>query len=150
MKTRFFIPICILLFSCTTLFAQKKQDKNTVKYVKVDEANHTKEYIAYNKRNKETSIRTVYQYDDSNNRIKRTTYMWNNSKREWVEARRYEYINNKDNQLAYIVYTKWDKDTNRWADKSELLIHLYDKDGKFVAIQKVEMNSQDNSLLSLK
>ena len=148
MKTKVFIPICILLLSCITLFAQKRQDKNTVKYVKVDETNHTKEYIEYDKGNWETSFRTVYQYDDNNNRIKRTSYSWN-KKKGWIGSRKYEFINDKDNKLAYIIYTEWDKNRNEWADKSKLFIHLYDKDGKFVAIQKVDMDSRDN-LLSLK
>jgi len=146
MKYKFFITICILFISTVTLLGQ---EKNGVRYVKVDSNNNTKEYTVYNKKDSSPIYKSVYEYNDNDNNMKRTTYFWN-IKKGWVEIQKYDYVYNEDKQPMYIIYTKWDKNSNKWAETSEVFINLYDKNNKFVATQKVKMDNKDNKFLVLK
>ncbi|MDR3058610.1 MAG: hypothetical protein LBU84_10795 [Prevotella sp.] len=137
MKTKVLITICILFFSSIALFAQ---ENNIVKTVSVDDNNHTKEYIVYDKNNKNPLYRTVYEYNEDNNRVKRNSYIF--KKGQWVDSKKYEYTYNSDKRPLYIVFTKWNDKVKDWENTSELILHSYDKNGDFLSVTKIQIDSK--------
>ncbi|MFV0329818.1 MAG: hypothetical protein ACK5KL_08380 [Dysgonomonas sp.] len=131
MKTKVLITICILFFSSIALFAQ---ENNIVKTVSVDDNNHTKEYIVYDKNNKNPLYRTVYEYNEDNNRVKRNSYIF--KKGQWVDSKKYEYTYNSDKKPLYIVFTKWDKRARRWNNESEMLVYLYNNTERYMVVKR--------------
>lgn len=146
MKAKLFIIISVLFVSTITLFGQ---ERNLMRSVNIDSISNTKEYIVYNKRNSKPLYKSTYQYNENDANINRTAYLWSDSK-GWIESHKHDYIYNADNKLAYVIYTKWDRNNNKWADIAELYINIYDKNNKFVATQKAKLNNKDNKFLVLK
>jgi hypothetical protein len=139
MKIKKLIAIAVISVSTVSLYAQ---EITTVKNYP-----QKKEYIKYNKNNRQYMSKTIYQYEQNGNVIDRVTYKWNKHY-GWIATTSHKYKYNNNNQIQNIYYTKWDFSKEQWANKSENIIHLYDPNGKLMSIEQIKTDTKKDMLVS--
>lgn len=147
MKTIVLTIILTSLLSSTNISAVTP--KNTIyNNIEVLENGYKKEYITYNEETSRIVSKITYQYDRKGNMQKRVFYKWDYDC-GWKAIQKYEYTYNNEKRLNYITHTKWDKKSKNWATKSERLKHIYNNEGKLVAINKIQIDG-NSELIALK
>ncbi|MFV0419023.1 MAG: hypothetical protein ACK5KT_09875 [Dysgonomonas sp.] len=145
MKTFILTTILASLLSITSLSA-KKPHEVVYKNVKTTEMGYIKEYITYNEETSQIIDKISYQCDEEGNIQKRIFYKWDN-RDGWRAFHKYEYAYNDEKQITCITHTKWDKKTKDWSTKEEKLNHIYNNDGRLVAVNQVQINNFSEFLI---
>lgn len=143
MKTIVLTMILTSLLSITNISAITS--KNIIyNNIEVTENGCKKEYIIYDEKASKIVSKITYQYDPKGYIQKRTFYK-SDYDCGWKAVQKYEYTYNDAKHINYVTHTKWDKKSKNWATKSERLNHIYNNEGKLIAVNKIEIN--DNSEL---
>ena len=139
MKAKFLSIITILLFSCTSIFAQ---DVVTYTNINKTEQGCVKEHIVFDKDSSSPLKKNVYVEDLNGQKISKASYKWTNNK--WVGVQKINYKFNADNQTTALVYLKWDTKVSDWSEKGEFFSYRYDKDGELLASIQVSISDSTN------
>lgn len=148
MKTRIFITIAAAFLLVSNIYAAEPATKvytneETTKYGCV------KEFITVENETLRPLSKTVYKYDTNNHMQAKVLYKWNDTK-GWESVQKYDYEYNLSGQIATLIYTKWDERLNTWSAQSEQLIHVYDAEGKFLAVRLIQVNNALTNLMAEK
>jgi hypothetical protein len=140
MKTRILSLAVVVLLSVVSAYASNLKTKTYS-----NSNDRTKEYITVDSKTSKALSKNVFNYDSDGTLKEKVLYKWDDTL-GWVGAQKYSYEYNAD-KLATIVYTKWDKKTNAWANTSKYLIHVYDRSGELLAIEEFAV---ENKLMASK
>lgn len=146
MKTTIFT--LILLSICISINCQNKDLNDLIIYnnTSKNENGTVREYIQYDKSISRISGKSIYTFDSTGTRTQRIHYIYKNN--TWVPVHKYDYVYNDHGQVSNVIYTKWNKRSDNWAQKSENMIHIYKNTGELLAVNKETINN--DKLLSLK
>ncbi|WP_165044349.1 DUF3836 domain-containing protein [Dysgonomonas sp. ZJ709] len=146
MKAKLIILVAVLFFSIS-LFSQ--QEDGTIVYNNFDNTNSgsTKEYITVDQRTSTPLKKVTHLFDTAGNKLARTLYAWTDE--GWIGTQKTEFVYNKDNQVAAILYTKWDSKRYAWSDKSEYVIYAYNDRHEWVAESRIEVNSNGTDMAGI-
>ncbi|MBB4034383.1 hypothetical protein GGR21_000268 [Dysgonomonas hofstadii] len=145
MKTLIISSVLAALVSVASLSAGNP--KTTVyENIETTDAGVKKEYISYNTKISQGENKIVYIYNSNGVLASKTVYNWNTEK-GWVILKNYDYKYNVDGKLAYLNFTKWE---NNRSVQAEQLIHIYDNEGNFMAVEKIDLNGEDVAYASQK
>lgn len=130
MKTKALIIICSLSM-CLTVYSQNSDNSAT------------KIYTTYAIENIQKRTKVVYKYNREGQRTERTLYTRYNTT-VWIPIQMHTYQYNNQGKIADIIYTKWSQDSNCWEEISDHLIHIYDKSGKLLSVEKSKSRINSN------
>jgi len=148
MKTKIFITVIVAFLSVANIYAG---NPDVIVYTNEEttEQGCVKEYTTVEKETLKPVSKTVYQYDSDNKIQRKIFYGWN-EEQGWESIQKYDYEYNLNGQIITLVYTEWDEQLKTWSAQSEQLIHVYDLDGKFLAIKRLYINNAMGNLLAEK
>lgn len=141
MKARILISVLVVIFSVSLIYAGNPKI-TTYTNIETTEGGTIKEYTFLDSKTLKPMKRAVYKYDATNIVQEKVTYNWSNNY-GWVEAQKYEYQYNNDNQLANIVYKLWDRNQKTWSNDSKYIAHKYDKSGSLLSVENIQVNTYD-------
>ena len=140
MKTNIFLSLLVVAMLYTFSLNAANPDKKVFQNIKTTESGSIKELISFND-NDSPECKTIYYYGTKGELQKKVLYKWSGSK-GWINYKKYEYDYNADGLVANLFYTEWDKKLDTWSPKSIQFIHVYDDNGKFFAMKKIENNDE--------
>lgn len=145
MKTFILTTILASLLSITNLSAGKPH-RVVYKNVKTTETGYIKEYITYIEETSQIIDKIAYECDMNGNVHRRTFYKWDN-RDGWKTIQKYEYAYNDERKVTCITHTKWDKKAKDWSAKEEKLNHIYNNEGRLIAVNQIEINNLSEFLI---
>lgn len=144
--------ILISVFA-SLIFSVNINAKNVKTYVNIEDRKSSleKEYISLDKETLKPILKEYYLYDYAGNIQEKMVSKWSD-RRGWINYFKYAYSYLENGKVANVTFTEWDTQKNTWSDKSDFLIHLYDDNGEFLSVKKIEIdnNMDDFNLVSQK
>lgn len=141
MKTNiFFSLLAVVLLSTVTLNATNP-NKKVYQNTEVTESGCTKEVISFKENTSEPDIKMIYYYGSAGDLQKKVMYRWSGDK-GWSNYKKYDYEYNAKRQVVNMIYTEWDKKLEAWSPRSIQFVHVYDDNGEFFAMKKIENNEE--------
>lgn len=142
MKTKALI-ILFSFFICFSLYAQNEDSIKVYSNINKSENGTSKEYIVYNNVNPQILTKVIYAFDLEGKRTERVLYLSDN-KNKWIPIQMHSYKYNEEGRITDIIYTIWNKNKKCWNEKSDYLTHIYDNDGKLLAVNKKTFRTASN------
>jgi len=137
MKTSIITSVLAIFVSVMSLSAGNPM--KVYENVEMTDAGTKKEYVVYNEKISCAESKTVYIYNDNGNLDNKTSYKWDKTK-GWAVVNEYNYKYNADGRITYLTFTKWD---NNKPVQMDQLVHIYDNDGNFMAVEKIDLNGEE-------
>ena len=141
MKTNIFLSLLLIAFLSAVNVNATNPNKKVYQNIETTESGSIKEVISFKENNTDPEFKTVYYYGLEGELQKKIMYNWSDFK-GWISQKKYDYEYNTSGQIANLIYTEWDKKLNAWSPKSTQFIHVYDDNGKFFAMKKIESNGE--------
>jgi len=138
MKTLIITSVLAAFVSVASLSAGTPKTK-VYENIETTDAGCKKEYVTYNEAISRAENKTVYYYNSNGNLDNKTFYRWDNEA-GWVLVQEYNYRYNNEGKVAYLTFTKWDNNKSVQVDQ---LVHIYDNEGNFMAVEKINLNKED-------
>lgn len=138
MKATILTSVFAVLVSTMNLSA-----RNVMTYSNVEngEFGVKKEYVSINKETSKPESKEYYHYDQNGNIVEKTISIWNDNT-GWENLATYAYQYGNANKVAYVAYTKWDKDNARWSEKSDITVHIYDDKDEFLTTKQIQIETK--------
>jgi hypothetical protein len=138
MKATILTSVFAVLVSITNLSA-----RNVMTYSNVEsgEFGVKKEYVSINKETSKPESKEYYHNDQNGNIVEKTVSVWNDNA-GWENFATYSYQYGDANKVAYVAYTKWDKDNARWSDKSDITVHIYNDKDEFLTTKQIQVENK--------
>jgi hypothetical protein len=138
MKATILTSVFAVLVSTMNLSA-----RNVMTYSNVEsgEFGVKKEYVSINKETSKPESKEYYHYDQNGNIVEKTVSIWNDNT-GWENFATYSYQYGDANKVAYVAYTKWDKDNARWSDKSDITVHIYNDKDEFLTTKQIQVENK--------
>lgn len=149
MKTRIFISALIIALLSTVAVSATEPERKVYHNIETSESGIIKEFVSFKKDNIVSPERKyINSYGTDGELQKKVMHYW--SDREgWIAYKKYVYEYNDNKKVANLTYTEWDKKLGTWSPKSIQYIHIYDDNGNFLSMKKVENNEEKNASNSL-
>ncbi len=147
MKTNIFLSLLVAAFLFTVNAGASNPEKKVLNNVETTELGDVKEMISLNKDTSEPETKVVYYYNPAGELQKKIMYKWS-AKKGWTGYRKYDYVYNDKGLVSNMIYTEWDKKAETWSNKSVQHIHVYDDNGKFFAMKKIDDYNRNSYFLA--
>jgi len=141
MKTNIFLSLLVVAFLATVNVNATDPNKKMYHNVETTESGSIKEVITFKENNTDPELKTVYYYGLAEELQKKVMYKWSHSK-GWISYKKYDYEYNAEGLVSNLFYTEWDKKLDTWSSKSTQFMHVYDDNGKFFAMKKIENDGE--------
>ncbi len=106
-----------------------------------------RESVLLNEKTSQPLERVIYRYNNEGVMESRVVYKWKTDF-GWIAFQKYEYECNRENKVINITFTRWDDKRNAWSNRSKQVLHIYDANGKFLALKQFEINNEMNNLIT--
>jgi len=141
MKTNIFLSLLVVAILSTFSLNATNPDKKVFQNIEISESGSVKELISFKNNGVEPESKVVYYYGVKGELQKKVIYKWSDRK-GWESYKKYNYEYNTYGKVANLFYTEWDKKLDAWSPKSIQFVHVYDDNGKFFAMKKIENNDE--------
>lgn len=138
MKAIILASLLVVFLSLSSVFAQG-QGRKVLANIETTKSGTVKEYVEVESETLKPLMKTVYQYGTNNNIRTKVCYNWDEAS-GWVNEKKYEYEYNRAGKVKNLVYTKWDENQQAWSSESERFFHVYDSNGKLLAVKQIRVN----------
>lgn len=106
-----------------------------------------RESVLLNEKTSQPLERVIYRYNNEGVMESRVVYKWKPDF-GWIAFQKYEYECNREGKVINLTFTRWEDKLNTWSNRSEQLLHIYDANGKFLALKQFEINNDMNNLIT--
>ena len=137
MKTKIFLSLLAVAVLSTATLSATNPNKKIYQNIESTEFGTTKELISFKEDSGEPAAKAIYYYGTEGKLQKKVMYIWSDAN-GWESYNKYDYEYNNNGRISNMIYTAWDKKLDVWSPKSLKLIYVYDNNGKFYAMKKIE------------
>lgn len=140
MGTKIICIAALLLFSICGYAQKYKLVKESI--LQLENGNIRKDYAYTGKNSRGLTLKVYHINDQEGKRLERFLEVSDKySGKKDTQKHVYSYDN--EGKIECVSLTRWDNNTSKWSNISEVSRHTYDSEGNLTAIKQFEINTEN-------